>query len=72
MTTVHDAVREELELVLDVLPERVSAALRQREDLEELLEVVLDLGREPEARFVSGDAPLSSPRRWTPTTCRAS
>ena len=58
MATVHDAVREELELVLDVLPVRVSAALRQREDLEELLEVVLDLGREPEARFVVGDAPL--------------
>ncbi len=60
MTTVYDAVREELELALEMLPERVSAALRQREDLEELLEVVLDLGREPEARFVSGDAPLSS------------
>ena len=59
MATVHDAVREELELVLDVLPVRVSAALRQREDLAELLEVVLDLGREPEARFVSGDAALS-------------
>ena len=60
MATVHDAVREELDLVLDVLPERVSAALRQREDLEELLEVVLDLGREPEARFITGDSPLSS------------
>ena len=60
MATVHDAVREELELVLDVLPERVTTALRQREDLEELLEVVLDLGREPEARFVSGDAPLGT------------
>ena len=60
MATVQDAVRKELDLVLDVLPERVSAALRQREDLEELLEIVLDLGREPEARFVSGDAPLSS------------
>ena len=60
MATVHDAVREELELVLDVLPERVSAALRRREDLEDLLEVVLDLGREPEARFVSGDAPLNA------------
>ena len=60
MATVQDAVRKELDLVLDVLPERVSAALRQRGDLEELLEVVLDLGREPEARFVSGDAPLSS------------
>ena len=60
MATVHDAVREELDLVLDVLPYRVSSALRQREDLAELLEVVLDLGREPEARFVSGDASLSN------------
>ena len=59
MATVQDAVRDELELVLDVLPDRVAYALRQREDLSELLEVVLDLGREPEARFVSGDAPLS-------------
>ena len=59
MAMVHDAVREELDLVLDALPERVSASLRQREDLEELLEVVLDLGREPEARFVAGDASLS-------------
>ena len=59
MAMVHDAVREELDLVLDALPERVSASLRQREDLEELLEVVLDLGREPEARFVTGDASLS-------------
>ena len=60
MAMVQDAVRDELELVLDVLPERVSFALRQRDDLAELLEVVLDLGRAPEARFVSGDFPLSS------------
>ncbi len=58
MAIVLDTVREELELVFDVLPIRVSDALRQRDDLEELLEVVLDLGRLPEARFVSGDAPL--------------
>ena len=59
LATVHDAVREELELVLDVLPERVSHALRQRDDLENLLEVVLDLGRQPEARFVGRDDALS-------------
>ena len=60
MATVHEAVRDELELVLEVLPQRVTGALREREDLAELLEVVLDLGRQPEARFVSGDASLSS------------
>ncbi len=59
MATVRDTAREELEMVLDVLPYRVSEALRQRDDLEELLEVVLDLGRRPEARFVSGDVSLS-------------
>ena len=60
MATVHDAVKDELELVLNVLPDRVAYALRQRGNLGELLEVVLDQGREPEARFVSGDASLSS------------
>ena len=58
MATAQDMVRQELGLVLDVLPKRVSDALRDREDVEELLEVVLDLGRMPEARFVSGDVPL--------------
>ncbi len=52
-------VRQELELLLDVLPQRVVEALRNRDDLEELLEVVLDLGRVPEARFLSGDVPLA-------------
>ncbi len=60
MATVQEMVREELDLVLDVLPERVSEALRAREDVEESLEVVLDLGRAPEARFASGDVPLDS------------
>ena len=60
MATVHEAVRDELELVLEILPQRVTGALREREDLAELLEVVLDLGRQPEARFVSGDAGLTT------------
>ena len=59
MVIVGDMVRQELELLLDVLPQRVVEALHNRDDLEELLEVVLDLGRVPEARFLSGDVPLS-------------
>ncbi len=58
MAAVRETVLEELEMVLAVLPDRVVAALREREDVEELLEVVLDLGRVPEARFLSGDVPL--------------
>jgi len=49
----------ELDLVLKVLPPDVAGALRDRDDLDRLLEVVLDLGRLPEARFVSGDAELN-------------
>ena len=50
--------REELELVLDVLPPAVAAILRKRDDLDQLLEIILDLGRLPEARFVDGAAEL--------------
>ena len=51
--------REELDLVLNVLPPGVADILRARDDLKQLLEVILDLGRFPEARFVSGDAELN-------------
>ena len=50
---------EELELVLNVLPPEVAAILRARDDLDQLLEIILDLGRLPEARFVNGDAELN-------------
>jgi len=49
----------ELDLVLNVLPPDVAGVLRDRDDLDQLLEVVLDLGRLPEARFVSDDAELN-------------
>jgi len=49
----------ELDLVLNVLPPGVAGVLRDRDDLDQLLEVVLDLGRLPEARFASGDAELN-------------
>ena len=70
MATVQEEIQEpgrereqreqlELDLVLKVLPPDVAGALRDRDDLDRLLEVVLDLGRLPEARFVSGDAELN-------------
>ena len=48
-------VRQELDQLLNGLPQRIIDALCSREDLEELLEVVLDLGRPPEARFSTYD-----------------
>ena len=41
----------DLEVLIDKLPIHIQAPLRSRDDLDRLLEVVLDLGREPEARF---------------------
>ncbi len=58
VATVERASQGDLELLLEVLPSRVVGELRQRDDMGELLEVVLDLGRTPEARFVSGDLHL--------------
>lgn len=58
MVAVEQLVHGDLDLLLEVLPTRVTQALQHREDLGELLEVVLDLGRPPEARFVEGDIVL--------------
>ena len=51
---------DDLEAVIGVLPLHVQEPLRAREDLTELLEVVLDLGRPPEARFPGTDLYLDS------------
>ena len=59
MATTQKLVQEELERLLEVLPQRVKDSLLEQENLEELLEVVLDLGRVPEARFPSGDVTLN-------------
>lgn len=44
-------VTDNLEQLLDVLPPKIRQALEEHEDVEDLLEIVMDLGREPEARF---------------------
>jgi stage III sporulation protein SpoIIIAA len=53
-------VTDDLDALLDVLPPRISQPLLQIERREELLEVVMDLGREPEGRFPEREAILSS------------
>ena len=44
-------ITDDLDLLYQALPPRVEGPLRECNQREELLEVVLDLGREPEARF---------------------
>ncbi|GIS65190.1 MAG: hypothetical protein CM1200mP3_14380 [Chloroflexota bacterium] len=42
----------DLQLLIDVFPERIRGFILSHEKLDELLEVVLDIGRQPEARFL--------------------
>ncbi len=48
---MQKVITDDLEALLDILPPHVQQPLCQRADVGELLEVVLDLGRPPEARF---------------------
>ena len=51
LTRLELATDRDLEVLIDKLPSHIRSPLRGRNDLDHLLEVVLDLGREPEARF---------------------
>ena len=46
--------------MLDVLPRHISTKVRELDDSENLLEIVMDLGRFPKARFVDHEALLSN------------
>ncbi len=47
---------DDLESLVEALPPHIQAPLRDRGDMSELLEVVLDLGRPPEARYPGREA----------------
>ncbi len=53
-------VTDNLDELLAVLPPQVRRALEQEPNLEDLLEVILDLGREPQARFPERTLQLSN------------
>ncbi len=44
-------ITDDLDALMERLPPRIAQPLREREDRSELLEVVMDLGRLPEARY---------------------
>src|SRR6476659_8132207 len=52
--------RTDLDDLLAVLPPRIQEALADRTDRDDLLEIVLDLGRKPEARFLGSEAAHST------------
>ncbi|HXF61254.1 MAG TPA: AAA family ATPase, partial [Caldilineaceae bacterium] len=57
MTTLQ--ITDDLDLLLAILPERIRAALQRENRPADLIEVVMDLGRLPEARFTNGELYLS-------------
>ncbi len=59
MTRNETLVMDNLEQLLDILPEQVRTVVLNHHQKEQLVEIVLDLGRRPEARFPSGAEYLS-------------
>jgi stage III sporulation protein SpoIIIAA len=48
---MEKVITDDLDALLDIFPPHIKTPLLKQSDISELLEVVLDLGREPEARF---------------------
>ena len=64
ITLLDNTIDSELALLIDKLPARIQEPLRQCPNIGELLEVVLDQGRDPEARFLNETVVLD-PREVT-------
>ena len=50
---------DDLNQLLDILPQYISAPLKKHNKQDQLIEIVLDIGRRPEARFSDGASYLS-------------
>jgi len=51
----HNHITDDLDALLAVLPPDIRAALEKQQRWDELLEVILDLGRVPTARYTNGE-----------------
>jgi stage III sporulation protein SpoIIIAA len=56
---MQQKITDDLEALLAVLPPPIEASLEAANKSEDLLEIILDLGRQPEARFVGHEIALS-------------
>ncbi len=52
-------ITDDLQALMDVLPPHVSGAVERINNSDNLLEIVMDLGRQPVAKFVKEEVPLS-------------
>ena len=60
---MQKVITDDMDALLDILPPHIRRKLQQQPDISELLEVVLDLGATPEARFPE--------RKWFSTPPRS-
>lgn len=52
-------ITDDLDVLLDVLPANLRHAVEKANNSDKLIEIVIDLGRQPTARFVENEIPLS-------------
>jgi stage III sporulation protein SpoIIIAA len=55
---MQNNITDDLDALLEVVPPDISAAIRRENHGDDLLEIVLDLGRRPEARFLNREVTL--------------
>ncbi len=55
---MHHTITDDLDALLATLPPRIASALVTHPQRGELIEIVMDLGRQPEARFPAGEVIL--------------
>ena len=55
---MQQKITDDLQVMINVLPPSIAEALRHADRSDALLEVVLDLGRLPEARFTDNEVTL--------------
>ncbi|MGV8049374.1 MAG: R3H domain-containing nucleic acid-binding protein [Anaerolineaceae bacterium] len=58
MTATQKRITDDLEAMLDVFPTDIAQSVQSKDNFDNLLEVILDLGRLPSARFVDGEIAL--------------
>jgi stage III sporulation protein SpoIIIAA len=57
---LEDNITDDLDALLDVVPPAIAQGIRGENHGDDLLEIVLDLGRQPEARFLNREVALSN------------
>lgn len=57
---MRQVITDDLDALLDIFPEHIRDTLNKQTDISQLLEIVMDLGRPPEARFPDREIILDS------------